>query len=52
MKMPARQVGLIFAELGHLTGVFNNEVHAGMVIGIMLTTLLASIWMKLYLPVF
>lgn len=52
MKMPARQVGLIFAELGRLTGVFNNEVHAGMVIVIMLTTLLAPIWMKLYYQYF
>lgn len=46
--VPRGEVGLIFAELGRLTGVFNNEVHAGMVIVIMLTTLLAPVWMKLY----
>ncbi len=46
--VPRGEVGLIFAELGRLTGVFNNEVHAGMVIVIMLTTLLAPLWMKFY----
>lgn len=46
--VPRGEVGLIFAELGRFTGVFNNEVHAGMVIVIMLSTLLAPIWMKFY----
>jgi Kef-type K+ transport system membrane component KefB len=46
--VPRGEVGLIFAELGRLTGVFNNEVHAGLVIVIMLTTLLAPLWMKFY----
>lgn len=46
--VPRGEVGLIFAELGRLTGIFNNEIHAGMVIVIMLTTLLAPLWMKFY----
>ncbi len=46
--VPRGEVGLIFAELGRLTGVLNNEIHAGMVIVIMLTTLLAPLWMKFY----
>ena len=39
--MPRGEVGLIFAELGRSTGIFNAEVYAGMVIVIALTTLLA-----------
>ncbi|MEJ2589936.1 MAG: cation:proton antiporter [Candidatus Thiodiazotropha sp.] len=39
--LPRGEVGLIFAELGRSTGIFNAEVYAGMVIVIALTTLLA-----------
>jgi len=33
-------VGLIFAEIGRLSGIFDNEIHAAMVIVIVLTTLI------------
>lgn len=39
--MPRGEVGLIFAELGRTTGMFSDEVYAGMVIVISFTTLLA-----------
>ena len=44
--MPRGEVGLIFAELGHISGIFNNEIHAGMIIVIALTTLLAPVSIK------
>ncbi len=43
---PRGEVGLIFAELGRTNGIFNNEVYAGMVIVIALTTVLPPLWMK------
>jgi len=46
--VPRGEVGLIFAELGRMSGIFNNEVYAGMVIVIALTTLLAPLVMKSY----
>lgn len=47
--IPRGEVGLIFAELGKLSGFFNNETHAGLVIVIIFTTILppfAMKWMK------
>jgi Kef-type K+ transport system membrane component KefB len=44
--VPRGEVGLIFAELGRSTGIFNVEVYAGMVIVIALTTLLAPFALK------
>jgi Kef-type K+ transport system membrane component KefB len=44
--VPRGEVGLIFAELGRVTGVFSNEIYAGMVIVIALTTLLPPFVMK------
>lgn len=32
LNMPRSEVGLIFAELGRVSGIFSNEVYAGMVI--------------------
>ena len=46
--VPRGEIGLIFAELGRLSGIFNNEIHAGMVIVITLTTLLSPFVMKWY----
>ncbi len=43
---PRGEVGLIFAELGRVGGIFSNEIHAGMVIVIALTTLLPPFVMK------
>lgn len=50
--MPRGEVGLIFAELGRVSGIFNNEVYAGMVIVIALTTLLPPFMMKWYFGIY
>ncbi len=50
--VPRGEVGLIFAELGRISGVFSNEVYAAMVIVIALTTLLPPLVMKLFYSVF
>lgn len=44
--IPRGEVGLIFAELGRAAGIFSNEIYAGMVIVIALTTLLPPFVMK------
>ena len=44
--VPRGEVGLIFAELGRVSGIFNNEVYAAMVIVIAFTTLLPPFVMK------
>ena len=44
--IPRGEVGLIFAELGRVSGIFNNEIYAGMVIVIALTTLMQPFVMK------
>jgi len=43
---PRGEVGLIFAELGRVSGIFNNEVYAGMIIVITFTTLLPPFIIK------
>jgi len=44
--VPRGEVGLIFAELGRVGGIFNNEIYAGMIIVIALTTLMPPLFMK------
>lgn len=44
--VPRGEVGLIFAELGRTAEVFDNDVYAGMVLVIALTTLLAPLILK------
>jgi len=44
--IPRGEVGLIFAELGRVSDIFSNEVYAGLVIVIALTTLLPPLIMK------
>ena len=44
--VPRGEVGLIFAELGRSSGIFNSEVYAAMVMVIALTTLLPPFVMK------
>ena len=44
--VPRGEVGLIFVELGRISGIFNNEIHAGMVIVIVLTTIIPPFAMK------
>lgn len=46
--VPRGEVGLIFAELGRETGILSNEVYAGMVIVIALTTILPPFVLKWY----
>lgn len=44
--VPRGEVGLIFAELGRVSNIFNNEIYAGIVIVIALTTILPPLIMK------
>ncbi len=44
--IPRGEVGLIFAELGRVAGIFTNEIYAGMIIVIAMTTLLPPFVMK------
>jgi len=44
--VPRGEVGLIFAELGRASGIFDNEVYATMVLVIAFTTLLPPFVMK------
>jgi Kef-type K+ transport system membrane component KefB len=46
--VPRGEVGLIFAELGRITGVFDASVYAGVVLVIVYTTLASPFWIKLY----
>ena len=46
--VPRGEVGLVFAELGYQTGIFSNEVHAGMVIVIALSTIIPPFVLKWY----
>lgn len=43
---PRGEVGLVFAELGRQAGVFSNQIYAGMIIVITLTTLLPPFFLK------
>ena len=44
--IPRGEVGLIFAELGRVSEIFSNEIYAGMVIVIALTTIFPPLAMK------
>jgi len=44
--IPRGEVGLIFAELGRVGGIFTNEIYAGLIIVIAVTTLLPPFAMK------
>lgn len=44
--IPRGEVGLIFAELGRSSGIFSNEIYAGIIIVIALTTLLPPFFLK------
>lgn len=46
--IPRGEVGLIFAELGRVANIFDNEIYAGMLLVIVLTTLLSPIIMKMF----
>ena len=44
--VPRGEVGLIFAELGRTSGIFDNNIYAGMIMVIALTTLLPPFVLK------
>jgi Kef-type K+ transport system membrane component KefB len=44
--IPRGEVGLIFAELGRTSGIFSNEIYAGMIMVIAATTLAAPFALK------
>lgn len=46
--VPRGEVGLIFAELGRVAGVFDDEVYAAVILVIAYTTLLSPFWIKLF----
>jgi len=46
--VPRGEIGLIFAELGRVSGIFTNAVYAGMIIVIAYTTLFSPFWIKAY----
>ncbi len=45
--VPRGEVGLIFAELGRVSGIFNNEIYAGLILVVAFTTLLTPLGLKL-----
>jgi Kef-type K+ transport system membrane component KefB len=46
--VPRGEIGLVFAELGRTTGIFNSEIYATIVIVIAYTTLFTPIWLRLF----
>jgi len=44
--IPRAEVGLIFAELGRISGVFNNDIYAVMIVTIAATTVLPPFMLK------
>ncbi|MDA1372016.1 MAG: cation:proton antiporter [Proteobacteria bacterium] len=50
--VPRGEVGLIFAELGRTSGVFDSEVYAAMILVIVYTTLFSPFWIKLFYKIF
>ena len=45
--VPRGEVGLIFAEIGRLSGIFDNETYAALILVIILTTLLPPFFIKM-----
>jgi len=50
--VPRGEVGLIFAELGRASGIFDGAVYAAVVLVIAYTTLLSPFWIKLFYRLF
>jgi len=46
--VPRGEVGLIFAGLGSVAAVFNNDMYTAVIMIIVYTTLLSPFWIKLY----
>jgi Kef-type K+ transport system membrane component KefB len=45
--VPRGEVGLIFAEIGRASGIFENEVYAALIVVIVLTTMLPPLLIKI-----
>jgi len=50
--VPRGEVGLIFAEIGRVAGIFDAVIYAGMVLVIAYTTLASPIWIKSYYRIY
>lgn len=50
--VPRGEVGLIFAELGRTSGVYDAAIYAAIVLVIAYTTLLSPFWIRLYYRLF
>lgn len=46
--VPRGEVGLVFAEVGRVSGIFDNDVYAAIIIVIAYTTVLSPFWIKRY----
>ena len=46
--VPRGEVGLVFAEIGRHTGLYNTEIYTTVVIVIAYTTLLTPFWLRLF----
>ena len=46
--VPRGEVGLVFAEIGRHTGLFNTEIYTTVVIVIAYTTLFTPFWLRLF----
>ena len=50
--VPRGEVGLIFAGLGSVASIFNNDMYTALIMIIVYTTLLSPFWIKLYYRLF
>jgi Kef-type K+ transport system membrane component KefB len=50
--VPRGEVGLIFAEIGRVAGIFDAVIYAGMILVIAYTTLASPIWIKSYYRIY
>jgi len=46
--VPRGEVGLVFAQIGLITGLFSHEIHVTVVIVIAYTTLFTPIWLRMF----
>jgi len=46
--VPRGEVGLVFAELGRVTGILDAQTYAGMVLVVAYTTLFSPFWIKVF----
>ncbi len=46
--VPRGEVGLVFAELGRSSGLFNNEIYASVIMVIAYTTIFTPFWLRIF----